>query len=105
MIVFGAQSKAPKEEYLSRLQYYLSANPDLNPLKDEILKLPEIDLVLFSKWKHPRSRARPTVPTSPVGVGVRRNNNIYLRVDVWRINAHSTQHYRSPSIFPISSGS
>ena len=42
MIVFGAQSKAPEEEYLSRLQGYLSAHPNLTPLKDEIQKLPEI---------------------------------------------------------------
>ena len=52
MIVFGAQSKAPKEEYLSRLKRYLSAHPDLTSLKDEILKLPEIWTLFASQNKN-----------------------------------------------------
>ena len=49
MIVFGAQSKAPKEEYLSRLQKYLSQHPDLALFKDEVLNLPETWFLFTSR--------------------------------------------------------
>ena len=42
LLVFGAVSKAPKADYLTRLRLYLSAHKDLTLFKQEIIELPKL---------------------------------------------------------------
>ncbi len=42
LLVFGAVSKAPKDDYLARLRFYLSAHNGLALFKQEIIELPKL---------------------------------------------------------------
>ena len=42
LLVFGAVSKAPKDDYLTRIRLFLSANNDLTLFKQEIIELPKL---------------------------------------------------------------
>ena len=42
LLVFGAVSKAPKDDYLTRVRLYLFAHKDLTLFKQEIIELPKL---------------------------------------------------------------
>ena len=42
LLVFGAVSKAPKDDYLTRVRLFLSANNDLTLFKQQIIELPKL---------------------------------------------------------------
>ena len=42
LLVFGAVSKAPKDDYLTRVRHFLSAHNDLTLFKQEIIELPKL---------------------------------------------------------------